>query len=311
MNSGKDLHDDAEVLSAVDGSGNFCSSGVMSSTSDQARAYLAQSSIPALPAEFVGQIIGDLSIAELMFGLIPLAADYAQPRISGYKVGAVGLTPAGMLAFGTNFEFDQSALAQTVHAEQCLIANLVAMGAEGLSKIAISAAPCGHCRQFLNELADADDLEVIIPNHPPIRLKALLPEAFGPKDLDLEAGLMNPVDNRLQPVGAVSPLGQLALAAANSSYAPYSKAPSGVALELADGRQFGGAYLENAAYNPSLPALQSAMAQLVMVGGKPEDVVAYAAAELPNAPVKQFAFVQDLFARVAPEARAETIVLAR
>jgi cytidine deaminase len=283
----------------------------MTNAADQARAFLAQSQVPALPPDFVNQIIGDLTIAELMFELIPVAADYAQPRISGYKVGAVGLTPTGTLAFGTNFEFDQTALAQTVHAEQCLIANLIAMGEQGLSKIAISAAPCGHCRQFLNELAGAEGLEVIIPNHPPTKLTALLPEAFGPKDLGLDAGLMNAVNNGLKPVGPVSPLGQIALDAANGSYAPYSNAPAGVALELANGRQFGGAYFENAAYNPSLPALQSAMAQLVMAGGQPEDVVAYATAELPDAPVKHFAFAKELFERVAPQAQAQTVEVTR
>jgi hypothetical protein len=42
-----------------------------------------------------------------------------------------------------------------VHAEQFLMANLVLHGEQSLQTLAISAAPCGHCRQFYSELACA------------------------------------------------------------------------------------------------------------------------------------------------------------
>jgi cytidine deaminase len=42
-----------------------------------------------------------------------------------------------------------------VHAEQFLMANLVLHNEDSLIALAISAAPCGHCRQFYSELACA------------------------------------------------------------------------------------------------------------------------------------------------------------
>jgi hypothetical protein len=42
-----------------------------------------------------------------------------------------------------------------VHAEQFLMANLVLHNESALHTLAISAAPCGHCRQFYSELACA------------------------------------------------------------------------------------------------------------------------------------------------------------
>jgi cytidine deaminase len=42
-----------------------------------------------------------------------------------------------------------------VHGEQFLIANLLLHQERSLQSLAISAAPCGHCRQFYSELACA------------------------------------------------------------------------------------------------------------------------------------------------------------
>jgi hypothetical protein len=42
-----------------------------------------------------------------------------------------------------------------VHGEQFLIANLLLHKERSLQSLAISAAPCGHCRQFYSELACA------------------------------------------------------------------------------------------------------------------------------------------------------------
>ena len=37
-------------------------------------------------------------------------------------------------------------------------------GETALQAIATTAAPCGHCRQFMNELRDAATMRVIIPD---------------------------------------------------------------------------------------------------------------------------------------------------
>ena len=73
-----------------------------------------------------------------------------------------------------------------VHAEQSAINNAWLNGAQAVLKIAISDAPCGYCRQFMNELSTADSLEILLPERD-FNLHELLPYSFGPKDLGNEA----------------------------------------------------------------------------------------------------------------------------
>jgi len=56
---------------------------------------------------------------------------------------------------------------------------------EKIVKIAITHAPCGHCRQFMNELRDAKDIQILLPGMAAMRLEELLPKAFGPLDLEV------------------------------------------------------------------------------------------------------------------------------
>ena len=42
-----------------------------------------------------------------------------------------------------------------IHAEQCLLVNCLHHGESSIKALAVSAAPCGHCRQFYSELVDA------------------------------------------------------------------------------------------------------------------------------------------------------------
>jgi Cytidine and deoxycytidylate deaminase zinc-binding region len=65
---------------------------------------------------------------------------------------------------------------------------------------------------------------------------------------------------------ASDPLIAAALAAACSSYAPYSRTYAGVGLRTADGTIVAGRYAENAAFNPSLAPIQGAMIMLAFAG---------------------------------------------
>src|SRR5207253_11100784 len=136
----------------------------------------------------------------------------------------------------------------TVHAEQSSIANAWMNGEEGVDLIAVTAAPCGYCRQFLNELTTADRLTIAIPNETHT-LRELLPSAFGPRDLGIEGGLMQREEHPLT-IDVADELAMLALTAARRSYAPYSKAYAGVAVRTIDGKTASGAYAENAAFTP-------------------------------------------------------------
>jgi cytidine deaminase len=69
-----------------------------------------------------------------------------------------------------------------------------------------------------------------------------------------------PQDRKLQLKAAVKDRTvDEALAAAEKSYAPYTQNFAGCALETQTGEIYRGRYVESAAYNPSLPPLQSAI----------------------------------------------------
>jgi cytidine deaminase len=196
--------------------------------------------------------------------LLAQAAQLARPPISNFHVGAVARGLSGKVYFGANVEFAGEALSFTVHAEQSAVANAWMSGEEGIDLIAVTAAPCGYCRQFLNELTTADRLRIQLPNGS-FTLGELLPNAFGPRDLGIAGGLLQRDEHGLS-IETDDKLALEALCAANLSYAPYSKSYAGVALRTGDGTVVTGAYAENAAFNPSMSPLEVALSQLNIAG---------------------------------------------
>lgn len=202
----------------------------------------------------------------LAFALLPLAAACSLTPISHFHVGAIARGQSGNLYFGANMEFSGAPLQQTVHAEQCAVTHAWLRGEPALASVTVNYTPCGHCRQFMNELNSCGELQIRLPGRTPATLADYLPDAFGPKDLDIASLLMDKVDHGHR-LALDDVLTQAALAAANQSHAPYSNAHSGVALETQDGNLYAGRYAENAAFNPSLPPLQAALILLNISGG--------------------------------------------
>src|SRR5690606_18544074 len=134
------------------------------------------------------------------------------------------------------------------------IVNAWVNGERHVDCLAISAAPCGYCRQFLYELGCAKGLTLLLASAPTRRLLTdFLPQAFGPTDLGISAGLLSGGVHPLElKERSDDPLVLAALAAAERAYAPYSRGPAGVALMTDDGHIVAAPYAENAAYNPSL-----------------------------------------------------------
>jgi cytidine deaminase len=225
----------------------------------------------SIPAAEVARFLrsSGMTIDELMLALIPEAQKFALPPISKFFVGAVALGTSGSLYFGANYEFVGEALSFTVHGEQAATANAIAHGEIGMQMLAVSAAPCGYCRQFLYELTTASTLLILLPKTPPAFLTSLIPDAFGPADLNVQAALMSPQSHGLTlSSGAGDPVVHAALEAANASYAPYTFDYAGVALKTRDGSIFTGSVAENAAFNPSMSPLEAAVVSLVISGGK-------------------------------------------
>ncbi len=231
--------------------------------------------ISSADARALAQHLGT-TVPLLMLQLLPFATAYAQPVISNFNVGAIAMGASGNLYYGANMEFLGQSLIYSVHAEQAATVNAWVNGETGMTMLAVSAAPCGYCRQFLNELATASQLQIYLPGQPPQLLSYYLPNAFGPGDLGVTGGLLSPQNNNLvldHP--SDDAVVQAALAAANRSYAPYTSAVNpnqgkacytGVALATADGSIFSGAYGENAAYNPSILPMEAALIQMNLCG---------------------------------------------
>ena len=217
-----------------------------------------------------------LNAEELAIRLLPLAKCFAVAPVSGFKVGAIAL--AGRkgrsdridLFFGSNLEFLQVPLNQSIHAEQSAALNAWHQGAGHLHAIAASETPCGYCRQFLNEFEQASGMYIIRPSksaraYKRVPLSALLPDAFGPQDLRRQAGLLQsavPENEITVEIPAGDRVAAAALAATLKSYAPYSNNSAGCAIQTVKGEIFSGRCVETAAYNPSLTPLQTAIMQL-------------------------------------------------
>ncbi|MEU1550970.1 cytidine deaminase, partial [Nocardia sp. NPDC005745] len=104
---------------------------------------------------------------------------------SRFPVGAAGLTDSGVVT-GCNVENVSYGLG--LCAECVLIGNLISGGGGRLVAVSVTDSrgeilmPCGRCRQLLYEHGGAD----LLVDHKAgaVPLRALLPDAFGPDDLD-------------------------------------------------------------------------------------------------------------------------------
>jgi cytidine deaminase len=147
-------------------------------------------------------------------------------------------------------------------------------------------------------LRDAGDIRVLITDgkdnqvHP---LSYFLPHRFGPDDLlskDFPL-LLEPRSN-----GLIA-----AFTAANASYAPYSRCPSGLSIATKKGEVYSGSYMESAAYNPGLPALQAAIVAFICGGGGDYDEIeTVVLVETRDAVVRHAATVRLGLQSLAPQA---------
>jgi cytidine deaminase len=222
----------------------------------------------------------------LRLALLPLAAACSVAPISKFFVGAIACGLSGTWYFGANMEFAGQGLFHSVHAEQSAISNAWLGGETGISEITVNYTPCGHCRQFMNELSTAKTLQVSLPDDLSA-LQSFLPHSFGPADLDITDALMSPQAHDELVLESEDPIWRAALAAARQSYAPYSQGYAAVALLFADGRLFCGRYAENAAFNPSLPPMQMACAHAVLCGEDLADIRRAVLLESKNGQISQ------------------------
>lgn len=119
---------------------------------------------------------------------------------SNFRVGAAILCEDGTVFTGANVE--NASYGAGICAERSAAVKAVSEGNKNFKAVAIFgspkgaigdelqyAFPCGICRQFLNEFSD-ENMVVLVgkteDDYKKFLLKELLPESFGPKDLNLE-----------------------------------------------------------------------------------------------------------------------------
>lgn len=123
------------------------------------------------------------------------AATRAYVPYSAFPVGAAVLTEDGSIVSGVNIE--NASYGLTVCGERVALFTAAALGHRTVRAVAVSApklpgtTPCGACRQVINEFKPTSDpLHILIDSGTDIvwtTLDVLLPEAFGPRDLDKAA----------------------------------------------------------------------------------------------------------------------------
>ena len=107
------------------------------------------------------------------------AGENAYAPYSEFKVGAALLTADGEIFTGCNIE--NGSFGATVCAERVAIFNAVSQGRRDFVKIAVTAMPCGMCRQVMAEFCDGDFQILIAENEEDYtvrKLKDILPEGF-------------------------------------------------------------------------------------------------------------------------------------
>lgn len=225
--------------------------------------------IPAEKAKEIADSKG-LSKTDLLIHLLDVASRYSRPEISSFPVGAVAMglpktdQDFGDVYLGASFEVPGEPLTVVVHGEQSALLNAWAHEEQGLQFLAISASPCGYCRQFMWEVTPKPcEMKIILKESPSeIRpLKDLLPHAFGPGELGRDRAFLTTQNNKITELSP-DPLVQAAISGANVCYAPYTETFSAVALQTSTGETAVGGYAENVAYNPSISPMMSALNRL-------------------------------------------------
>ncbi|MGE5207225.1 MAG: cytidine deaminase [Chlamydiota bacterium] len=246
------------------------------------------------------------TVDQLMVNLIPLARSYSHAPISNFFVGSVVRGASGCLYTGANIEIPGQCLGLAVHAEQSAVSNAYMHGEQGVTALAVGGAPCGHCRQFINEASPEGEIMILTPGQPPIKLSAILPAAFGPAALGRRHGAF-PISgvNLTLASPTADPLTASALEAARKAYAPYSTSPSGVAIRSSKGRIYRGSYIENVAFNPSLSPLQIALAQMIAAGERYPAISEVTLVEVQKAKISQKAVTETVLGAIAPRVELE------
>lgn len=117
------------------------------------------------------------------------AGRHAYCPYSHFAVGAAVLTDEGVIYSGCNVE--NASFGLSICAERNAVFQMAAAGRRVIRAVAVytptasPTPPCGACRQVLNEFGPTAEVFCVCDSDKTLqtRLDALLPHAFGPKNL--------------------------------------------------------------------------------------------------------------------------------
>ena len=267
-----------------------------------------------IPANVVEELIETESVADVMLNFLPLASYYALPVISNFYVGAVAQGESGALYLGANLEVAGVGLNNSIHAEQSAINSALLHNEKGLIRIAITAAPCGHCRQFMNEIKNGSGIEIIVLENDPTHLEDLLPESFGPANLGSTTPLFVVDKSRSTTNQKICDVigqhhEQKHPLICTASYAPHTNSLSSVLLKVSEEIYTVGVYIENAAYNPSLSPFLSALDRLRFRERDFSKIREAVLVEVEDANVGQEIHTSSLISLLAPKAEIKVVTV--
>ena len=214
--------------------------------------------------------------------LLELATCFSVAPISGFYVGAIAVGKSGKLYLGANMEFQGVPLSASLHAEQSAILNAWMHEEREVVALHVSETPCGHCRQFMRELSNLSNLKIHCKGQT-FQIEDLLPGAFG-ENRKKGHGLLDSTITNLESV-KTNPhtRSQVAINAAQRSYAPYSQSPEGFVAQCLDGHFFSGRVAESIAFNPSVSGVVVALNQRNLSSSRSVAITACTQAKLATA----------------------------
>ncbi len=131
----------------------------------------------------------------LAFALLPPAAACARADLSHFNVGAIARGVSGTGTSAETWSFSVRPCSKPSMRSRAPSVTPRLRGEKALRAITVNYTPCGHCRQFMNELNSGLELRINLPGRAPHTLRDYLPDAFGPKDLEIKTLLMDEQDH--------------------------------------------------------------------------------------------------------------------
>jgi cytidine deaminase len=262
--------------------------------------------VPAARAAEVIERFGLTDVEALMLLLLDDARTLADPPISGYWVGIVGLEQdTGDLVLGGNLEFPGTHLGTTVHGEGFVMTRAYQRGTS-IATLALNRAhPCAHCRQYISEFAASAGLTLIDTLGHRLSLADIYPWPFAPSALG-EMGAVPGIDHNpnldVTGVDLRDDVHAALVDAGRRAWTPYSGCPSAVVLEMSDDTSWSGAAVESVAFNPTMPPLQSALIAARAHGYAWSDIRAAWLGTTLGGDVDMSRPTVDLLAVIAPDA---------